>query len=279
MHASKSSRLSAVAGRPAFPAVLRLLLCAASLGLLARPARAQDNQLEVDVRPSITDKDNIYAHTTKTPDEGGHSKIYGILSVQEIKAEERLIKPVNEGEIMELLSRELNANGFKLYAPGTKPEIVLTVSYGRGVLQNPYMKGSTGISGASSAPIGNGSMSTSDGVTTSTIEGAFATQIIDEKTPGFQSNLQKASFEKLFIRVTAWTYPSAKTKSKMLWKTTMVVDDPDHRDLNAVAQKMLEAGVPFFDKQIRERDALVYKPLPDGHVNVGAPEVVAPKSK
>jgi len=254
---------------PSFRFFRSALRAAVGAGLIAVAARAQDNQLEVDVRPNITDKEAIYAHTTKSPDEGGHSKIYGILSVQEVKAEQRLVKPVNENEIMELLSAEMNKNGFRLYAPGTKPEIVLTVSYGRGLLQNPYFYGTSGVSGASNPPGAGGDYSTS------TIEGAFAVQLIDEKTPGYQSKLQKASFEKLYIRVAAWTYPTAKAKSKMLWKTTMVVDDPDHRDLNAIAQKMLEAGVPFFDRQIRDKEATIYKPLPDGHVNVGAPEVVS----
>jgi hypothetical protein len=65
----------------------------------------------------------------------------------------------------------------------------------------------------------------------------------------------------------------------MLWKTVMCVDDPDHRDLNAIAAKMLEAGAPFFDKVIQDREATIFKPLPDGRVNVGTPEVVEPKSK
>ena len=65
----------------------------------------------------------------------------------------------------------------------------------------------------------------------------------------------------------------------MLWKTIMVVDDPDHRDLNAIAEKMLEAGAPYFDKEIREPEATIFKPLPDAHVNVGTPEVVDGKTK
>ena len=276
-----------------------LLLTAACLALLATTTRAQESQLEVDVRPTVIDKEAIYAHTTKAPDDGGHSRIYGILSVDEIQSETRLFAPVNEDKILEYLSRELNANGFTLYAPGTKPEIVLTVSYGRGELTNPYIKGvgeqggsasvGAATAGANSATAGSalsgnapaGGVSSNDsGATSLTITGGFATQLMDEKTPGFEAKLQKAATEKLFIRVTAWTYPSkSQAKPKMLWKTIMVVDDPDHRDLNDVAQKMLEAGAPFFDKQIRDREAIVLKPLRDGKVNVGTPEVVAPAGK
>ena len=264
---------------PGFVAVIALALTAIS-------ARAQENQLEVDVRPTVVDKAAIYAHATKTPDEGGHSRIYGILSVQEVKAADRLVRKVDENAIMELLSAELNKNGFQLYVPGTKPEIILTVSYGRGEVQNPYIKGTGEMGGnsdvgAATAGANLGGPSSNDsGATSVNINGAFAQQLMDEKSPGFEAKLQKAAQEKLYIRVTAWAYPSdPKAKGKMLWKTIMVVDDPDHRDLNAIAQKMFEAGVPFFDKQIRDREATIYKPLPDGHVNVGAPEVLPPKTK
>ena len=71
----------------------------------------------------------------------------------------------------------------------------------------------------------------------------------------------------------------AKTRPKMLWKTVMVVDDPDHRDLNRIAAAMLAAGAPYFDKEIREPEATVFKPIPDGRVNIGTPEVIPPKSK
>ena len=56
----------------------------------------------------------------------------------------------------------------------------------------------------------------------------------------------------------------------------MIVDDPDHRDLNAIAAEMLAAGAPYFDKEIKEEEVDIYKPLPEGRVNVGAPEVVEP---
>ena len=253
------------------------LLCAA---VAATVARAQVNELDVGVRTKVTDKSNIYAGKTRSaPGTGGHSKLYGILSVEEIKSEYKLVKPVDEAMILHALSAEMNKNGFKLYAPGQKPDIIITASYGRGELENPYIRdgGETGGDGRAGAFTG----ATNDsGATTSVITGAFAQQLIDEKTPGYQAKLQKASYEKLFIRITAWAYPSApKAKAKMLWKTIMVVDDPDHRDLNAIAEKMLEAGAPYFDKEIREPEATIFKPLPDAHVNVGTPEVVDGKTK
>lgn len=112
------------------------------------------------------------------------------------------------------------------------------------------------------------------------ITGAFPQQLWEEKSAGYQAKLQKASYEKLYLRVTAWAYPiGEKARPKMLWKTIMVVDDPDHRDLNAIAQKMLEAGAPYFDRDITDPEVEIIKTLPTGHVNVGGPEVVDPKSK
>ncbi len=274
------------------PSTLRFILAAACVAAGAIFARAQNtSQLDIGVRPKVTDKSNIYAGKTRAnPGSGGHSKIYGILSVQEIKADYRLVKPVNEQAIMELLSAELNKQGFKLYTPGTKPDIVITASYGRGELENPYIRdgGETGGDYRAGAFLGvaagNGASMTGaandSGATTSVITGAFPQQLWDEKSPGYQAKLQKASFEKLFIRVTAWAYPTEKKgRAKMLWKTIVVVDDPDHRDLNVVAAKMLEAASPYFDREIRDPEVNILQPLPDGRVNVGSPEVVSAKTK
>ena len=273
-------------------------LAAICLGLIAPAARAQETQLEINVRTRVTDKSIMWAGKAPKPGEGGHSKIYGILAAKEIKGELRLVKPVNENAIIELLSMELNKNGFRLYAPGTKPDIVITVSYGRGEVANPYIKGE-GEQGGSSAvgaasaganapdafgahldELSSGGPSANDsGVPAVAITGGFATQLMDERSPGFEAKLQRAAQEKLYLRVTAWTYPSGpKAKAQMLWKTTMVVDDPDHRDLNAVASAMLEAGAPFFDKEIREREADIFKPLPNTKVNIGTPQLVPPQT-
>jgi hypothetical protein len=59
--------------------------------------------------------------------------------------------------------------------------------------------------------------------------------------------------------------------------TTIYVDDPDHRDLNVIAEKMLATGAPYFDRHIdREKEVVINTALPEGHVKVGAPEVVPP---
>ncbi len=62
----------------------------------------------------------------------------------------------------------------------------------------------------------------------------------------------------------------------MLWKTVIVVDDLDHRDLNQLAQAMLEAGGKYFDKLHRGPEVEVRRPMPTGKVTVGTPEVREP---
>ena len=146
---------------------------------------------------------------------------------------------------------------------------------GRGFLSNPYQEGggrnetptaASSLGAAGGRPIGAPTVS----------QVGTPARLFNGLRPGFEPKLQKAKYEKLYIRVSAWRYPTdPKAKTKQLWNTTMVVDDPDYRDINALAAKMLEAGAPFFDHEVKE-EADVYKPLPEGHVKVGAPEIVEP---
>ncbi len=276
-----------------------LLASGAAMGFAAG-VRAQVNALEVGVRTKVVDRQHIWTRTDKAaPGTGGHGKVYGILAVAEIKSPYELVRPVDEGMILQTLSAEMNKNGFQLYRPGQKPDILITASYGRGELQNPYIRdaGETGAdpragaylsdfavterqtatAGVKTAHTG---LANDSGAATTVIAGAFLQQLVDEKSFGYEAKLQRASTEKLYIRVTAWAYPAGrKAKTRMLWKTIMVVDDPDNRDLNDVAAKMLEAGAPLFDREVQEPEVSVFKEVPTGHVTVGGPEVVDPKSK
>ena len=178
---------------------------------------------------------------------------------------------------------ELAANGFRPYAKGQKPDILLTLSYGRGNLRNPYMSdtGDMGvIGGQSGGDLGGGAGPTSEGKGEGrpyNVVSGDARLLFDEVSPTYRAKLAKSEFEKLFLRVTAWSYPKSPTdKPKMLWKTIIVADDPDNRDLNAIAAEMLAAGAPLFDKETKDKEVDLYKPLPEGRVNVGTPEVVEP---
>ena len=102
-------------------------------------------------------------------------------------------------------------------------------------------------------------------------------QIMREKTAFVEQKIQKASYEKLFIEVKAWKYPSSpQEKPRVMWVAMMNVDDPDHRDLNAVFKDMLAAGAQYFDKSMDEPEVSVFKQLPEGTVKVGTPTVIEP---
>ena len=255
--------------------VVRALLALAGLAFAGTAAHAQE-QLDVGIRSTVVDKPfgrvKSQLQTAKP-----HGKIYGIVLVKQVKSEGKLVKPVDESAILQLLSAELNTHGYTLVAPGKEPEIVLTVYYGRGFLSNPYQieGGRTEVNGAASSVTGSGG----DTLPAPTVAiTGMPTQLFKEMSHGYEAKLQKAGYEKLYIRVAAWAYPSdPKAKARQLWNTTMVVDDPEHRDLNAVVDKMLKAGVAFFDRDITEPEVDVYEPLPEGHVKVGTPEVVPAK--
>ncbi len=256
----------------------RVVLAATCLLFLAAPVRAQD--VDIDVRSKVMDKDLQWGHKTASPQEGGHSKTFAIVAIEEVKAASRLVRPVDPQNILEQLYEQLLANGFTLYAKGTKPDILLVVSYGRGEVQNPYFheQGEIGAFAPPFPPDPSGATPHSDTEATSvTLTGAVAIgrSVFDSKTPGYEMKLQKAEFEKLFIRVTAFAYPTdPKARPKMLWKTVIVADDPDHRDLNKIAAEMLKAGAPYFDKDLAKPELEFYQGMPQGQVNVGTPEVV-----
>ena len=235
------------------------------LGLMVSLARAERDGLEIDVRSEIVDKP-FGKSDAKAP--AVHGKVYAIFSVQMIPSQDKLVKPVDATRLGGLVVMELDKHGYSRMLKGQKPEVLISVMYGRGWLRNPY------LAGVGPETEGSASSVAGLGVPSVTITG-IPTQLFNEKGTGYEAKLQKAQFEKLCVRVTAWQYPTdPKAKLKQLWNTTMVVDDPDHRDLNAVAAEMLAAGSPYFDKEIKEEEVEVIAPLPAGRVDVGAPEVI-----
>ena len=240
----------------------RLLLGAGCLGLGARAAPGpEDLPLDIGVRSSVDKPFGGFRHKPAPK----HGKIYLIAVVDRAPSAEKLVRPVDERGMLQALRQELASHGYREITKDQTPEIVLTVVYGRGWLRNPYLADAMVNELAGDPPV-------------ATILGGIPTQLIKEREAGFEAKLQKAQFEKLFIRVTAWQYPSApKEKPKDLWKTTMIVDDPDNRDLNQVYQAMLAAGAPYFDQEIKDEEVEIRKPVPEGKVKVGTPEVVKPE--
>jgi hypothetical protein len=261
-HAMAAPRFTSPPGSvPAF----RWLLAAGCLAGMAPRAWAQYDGLDIGVRSEIVDKPFGNSDPKAQP---VHGKVYAIFAVQMIQSQDKLVKPVDATRLAGLVVQELDKHGYVRMLKGQKPDVLIHVLYGRGWLRNPYMAGS-----GPETPGGASSVAGLD-LPSVTITG-IPTQLFKEKATGFEAKLQKAQYEKLCIRITAWQYPGdAKAKPKQLWNTTMIVDDPDHRDLNTIAAEMLAAGSPYFDKEIKEEEVDVTSPTPEGRVDVGTPEVV-----
>jgi hypothetical protein len=253
---------------PQFP------ILAAAL-LVTLPVRAQQNLgemdggLDINVRAGIdnAEKDKRDHDPAYGQDPTKRLRLFFLARVQEEKNGENLVKPVDAATIAKELTAQLKAQGFRPVQPNQKPEIVITAKYGRGMLSNPYARG------------GGGPQPTDLSTTP-----PLSVWTIYKHPVGLAEKQQRMlSYDKLIIQVRAWKYPpppDPKQREVLLWMTTIYVDDPDHRDLNVIAAKMLATGAPYFDHHIdRENEVLANTALPEGHVKVGAPEVVdGPKS-
>lgn len=233
---------------------LALLLFVALFGGLraGEPAPA----LNIDVRSEVDQR----WHGVHKDGAIEHGKIYALAAINEVPSAEKLVKPVRKARLVELLRAELAARGFTEITAGQRPDVVLTVLYGRGWLRNPYLKGAM-------------LDEVSDSVPTSTI--LLPDQALRQREFGFESKVQDAQQEKLFIRVTAWKYPETpQEKPADLWKTTMVVDDPANRDMNLVLREMLAAGGAYFDRQIDAEEIRINSGTPEGRVILGPMKII-----
>jgi len=207
--------------------------------------------LNIDVRSSVDQRWDGYRKLGPMV----HGKLYLLASVKEVQSAEKMVRPVDPGAVAVQLRRELAAHGFREITPAEKAEIVLTVSYGRGYLRNPYLE-DTMIDEAN------------PGIPTSTL--TSPKQAMRQREAGYEAKLQKAQAEKLYISVTAWKYPEVKgEKPTEFWKTVMVVDNPDNRDLNLALPAMLAAGVGYFDRDIKEGEVTINTTMPTGTVKLG----------
>lgn len=197
-----------------------------------------------------------------------HGKVYALASVSEARSEQQLVLPLDEKILMDALHRELAKRGYRETTAAEPSEIILTILYGRGYLKNPFLGGAM-VNGFSDPPV-------------ATILGANPEQLVRQKEFDYERKLQGANFEKLFIRVTAWANPDnlpepkpgKRKKNRILWETTMVTDDPIHRDLNQFVSKLLAAGSEFFDREMDDVETEVRTDLPEGFVEYGDATVV-----
>ena len=241
----------------------------AGLTLFFSPLRAQQNtgELDVGVRTTIEPAAK-FEKKPKGQVTPPRPRLYAILQVQQRVGPEKLVRPVDAEMIAREVAQQLDQQGFHRVQPKQKPEIVITAEYGRGMLPNPYLGGDQVLDDAGT------------GLPSVTPSGFGFNQLMAQKTNGYEGKLQKASYEKLYIEVKAWKYPvSPSEKPRVMWTALMNVDDPDHRDLNAIFKEMLAAGAPYFDRENKEPEVDVYKPLPEGNVNVGTPTEVVETAK
>lgn len=240
---------------------LRLFLASAlGCGAAALPAATRPSDegvpLHIDVRSTVDAKWEGFRKLANV----AHGKLYLLAAVSEVPSAQPLIKPVDRRALADRLRQELAGHGFREITPQEIPQTVLTVTYGRGYLRNPYLADT---------------MLDEDttGVPTATI--TSPKQAMRMREFDAEGKLQKAQFEKLYVAVTAWQYPAKPgDKPNQLWRTVMVTDNPDGRDLNLALPAMLAAGAGWFDRDIKEGDVTVKSTMPAGSVNLGPLNVI-----
>jgi hypothetical protein len=248
------------------PFITRLFALLVASGPLVAAAADDDSPYRINVNSTV---ERAYTRFSKEPYRE-HGKVYAIISLKEgVEATftrwnpNPLAKPVNESVLLAQLRHALTSRGFREVESGKKPDIVLTVLYGRSHLVNPYTGGFTplGLDGLRAI------VGTPDKIEAETLG-----------MPGGAAKIISASAEKLFIAVSAWKYPeTAQEKPVLIWRTIMKTDDPDE-DLNLLSDKMLMAGAALFDHPTDEPEVAIPSDLPEGHVKVGTPTVVEPST-
>ena len=241
--------------RGAFRGALLILALASMPGAEAPPSDA-GVPLEIDVRSAV---DQGWAGLRKR---GAvtHSKRYLLAAISEVPSAEKMARPVDPGALAAHLRQELARHGFREITAQEIPEVVLTVTYGRGFLRNPHLEDAM-LDDATT------------GVPTATI--TSPKQAMRQRGFNAEARLQKAQFEKLYLAVTAWKYPEARgEKPHFFWRTVMAVDNPDGRDLNLALPAMLAAGAGYFDREIKDPEVTINSTLPTGTVKLGPLDVI-----
>jgi len=231
---------------------------AAALLAVTRPSD-EGVPLDIDVRSTVDAKWEGFRKLATGP----HGKLYLLAAVTEVPSAAKMIRPVDKGALVAHLRQELSHHGFREITPQQIPEVVLTVTYGRGFLRNPYLADAM-LDEATSE------------VATATI--TSPKQAMRMREFDAEAKLQKAQFEKLYVAVTAWQYPARRgDKPNQLWRTIMITDNPDGRDLNLALPALFAAGAGWFDRDIKEAEVTVKSTMPAGTVKLGPLEVIEDK--
>ena len=235
---------------------LCLFVLLASLSAVTTPTD-EGVPLNIDIRAEV---DQGWQGISKRGPEA-HGKIYALVSLKETKTQDPLLKPVDEHELLRLLRAELGANGYREIAPGENPDVVLTVTYGRGFLHNPHVE--------------RGTITDEQGADGPTVSITSASQALKRREPGFEEKMQRAQAEKLSITVSAWRLPAARgEKPHLYWRTSMVTDNPAGRDLNLAMPALLKAGAKYIDRETKEGEVTIKTTMPTGTVKLGPLNVI-----
>lgn len=242
--------------RPACLAFALFLPCLAVAAADSGRPSDEGVPLEIDVRSTVDAKWEGFRKLATV----AHGKLYLLASVSEVPSAQKMIQPVDKGTLAAHLRAELACHRFREITAQQIPEVVLTVTYGRGYLRNPYLADTMFDEDTT-------------GVPTATI--TSPKQMMRMREFDAEGKLQKAQFEKLYVTVTAWQYPAkAADKPVLLWRTVMLTDNPDGRDLNLALPAMLAAGAGWFDRDIKEGEVTVKSMMPAGTVKLGPLEVI-----
>lgn len=222
--------------------------------------------VEIGVRASVDERwEGVHRHG---PVE--HGKVYLIASLNQSPSAKELVQPVDETALLGEFRKALGTQGFREMTAGETPDVVLTLLYGRGHLRNPYLANNVGdINAESIAPT----------PTESWLAATTDPRLYEKRmSMRYEHKVVAAQKEKLFIRVSAWRYPGDRKAAPVaLWKTTMVVDEPDVNDLNALYPQMLAAGVKFFDRTAPEEEVTIAAAVPDGTVKIAPLVILEPE--
>lgn len=199
-----------------------------------------------------------------------HGRTYTLVYMQERKSALPLLKPVAPESVAKVLVAEMKKQGFEALPMEEKPELLLGATYGRAYVKNPYYKDNIAF-GKTLSLVG--------------VSGLEYFARMKAET-GFREKVQDADNEKLFIRIIAWENPRARSDYKPgdegkklheVWRTTVLINDPDNRDLNEFLEKMLAAAAPLFDHKVKDEEEIVNTSLPEGYVRLGEAKEVPDK--
>lgn len=223
---------------------------------------AQDPKIEVVVRATVEQPFKGFRKAKLKE----HGKVYLLASLELAPSDIALIQRVDKPVLLQNLHDALRQRGYQEASVEAPPEIVLTVVYGRGMLRNPYTSNMLDIAPMSEPGLAN--------LPLTTYSGGLPIQLANSREFNFEGKLQRASQEKLFIRIDAWAPPgetaaTVRPKPQRLWSTTMYVDNPHAVDLNEVSKVMLAAGSPWFDRKMEKPEMVLAVALQEGHVELG----------